>query len=157
ESCALQIAQRLGLAPQLLSRARHEVYGGENADANETSAMKAPRSRLIRAELNKKVKIDAFSMGDSVIVLPRKETGIVYRPADENGDVIVQVRGEKRIVKHTRLQLQIPAAELYPPDYDFSVIFDTVANRKASHMMNKRFDPTVMIVHETIEKPAAER
>ncbi len=33
--------------------------------------------------------------GDSVLVLPEKEIGIVYKPADENGDVTVQVKREK--------------------------------------------------------------
>ena len=45
----------------------------------------------------------------------------------------------------------VAAEELYPPDYDFSVVFDSVANRKASHVLGKRHDPTKVIVHETIE------
>jgi len=94
-----------------------------------------------------------FTMGDSVVVLPQKEQGIVYRPSDENGDVIVQVKGEKRVIKHTRLQLRVAAAELYPPDYDFSIIFDTVANRKASHVLDKRYDADAVVVHEPIKKP----
>ena len=149
ESCALQIAGRLGLAEHMLRRAHREVYGGQE-DAGETQTMPAPKSRLARAVESKQTKIDPFTMGDSVIVLPQKETGIVYRPADENGDVIVQVKGEKRTIKHTRLKLRVAAAELYPPDYDFSIIFDTVANRKASHILDKRYDPTAVV---EIKKP----
>ena len=149
ESCALQIAERLGMAEHLLKRAHRAVYDNDrSANASETSAMKAPKSRLVRTETNKKIKLEKFTMGDSVLVLPQKETGIVYRPADENGDVIVQIKNEKHTVKHTRLQLQVAAAELYPPDYDFSIIFDTVKNRKARHVLDKRYDPTVAIVHE---------
>ena len=50
--------------------------------------------------------------GDSVLVLPEKEIGIVYKPADENGDVTVQVKGKKRKVKHNRLQLKVAAEAL---------------------------------------------
>lgn len=148
ESCALHIAARLGLAPHLLARARREVYGG--APLPEGEAMPAPKSRLARIQPDKPADAAAarFAMGDSVAVLPERDTGIVYRPADEQGNVIVQVKGEKRQVRHTRLELLVPAAQLYPPDYDFSIIFDTVANRKASHILGKRHDPGVAVVHE---------
>ena len=92
-----------------------------------------------------------FQMGDSVAVLPEEELGIVYRPADKNGDVIVQVKGRKRKIRHTRLQLKVPASELYPPDYDFSIIFDTVEDRKARKQMSKHHRPDLMITHEKEE------
>ncbi|HQA97031.1 MAG TPA: DNA mismatch repair protein MutS [Clostridia bacterium] len=152
KSCALQIAKRLGFADHLLARAHRAVYGGAQPQAAQPeAAMPAPRSRLIRIDPNKKEKFTKFTMGDSVLVLPQWETGIVYRPTDDHGDVIVQLRDGKRVINHTRLRLQVAATQLYPPDYDFSVVFDSVANRKASHVLGKRHDPTKIIVHETIE------
>lgn len=151
ESCALHIAKRLGLAPHLLERAHQEVYGTKINEAHgKYTTMKAPKSKLTRTIPPREGPDPCarFSMGDSVVVLPERELGIVYRAADENGDVAVQVKGQKRLVKHTRLQLKVAAAELYPPDYDFSIIFDTVANRKASHILNKRYDPDAAVVHE---------
>ena len=79
--------------------------------------------------------------------MPQKEKGIVYQPEDENGDVIVQIKGVKQAVRHTRVQLLVHAEELYPPDYDFSIIFDTVANRKASHTLSRKYDPDAVIIH----------
>lgn len=79
--------------------------------------------------------------------LPEHVTAIVYQPADDQGNVIIQLQGEKMAVRHNRLKLLVPAAELYPPDYDFSIIFDTVANRKAAHQMSRKFDPDAVIVH----------
>ncbi len=151
ESCALQIAERLGLDRQLLSRAGRAVYDGEQTAVASVPAMHVPKSRLTRQGPPVKQKFTKFTMGDSVMVLPEKEKGIVYRPADENGDVIVQVKGEKRKMKHTRVQLIVPAAELYPPDYDFSIVFDTVKNRKASHILSKRYDPDAVIEYENLK------
>jgi hypothetical protein len=37
---------------------------------------------------------------------------------------------------------------MYPEDYDFSIIFDTVANRKARHKMGKGYQPGLEIVYE---------
>ena len=85
-------------------------------------------------------------MGDSVLLLPDKKNAIVYRPADDEGNVIIQLQGQKLKVRHNRLQLLVPASQLYPPDYDFSIIFDTVANRKAAHTMSRKFDPDAVIV-----------
>ena len=150
ESCALQIAERLGLKKHLLKRAHRAVYAGaQTAEATE-SAVQEPKSRLVRMPDKPREKLQKFTMGDSVIVLPDKEPGIIYRPTDDNGDVIVQVKGKKRIVNHTRIRLRVAAAELYPPDYDFSIIFDTVANRKANHKLNKHHDPDAVIEYENI-------
>ena len=154
ESCALHIAARLGLAPHLLERAHQEVYGGQmNDEVLGQGSMKAPKSTLVRTQAEKAVTdfSEKFSMGDSVTVLKTGETGIVYRSANEQGDVIVQVKGVKKAMKHNRIKRKVPASELYPPDYDFSIIFDTVENRKARHQMGRKFDPTVSITYSDDE------
>ncbi|WP_343208697.1 endonuclease MutS2 [Anaerolentibacter hominis] len=151
ESCALLIAKRLGLPEHLLEKARCEVYGTEEGNKHfAETKMAAPKSRLKRLPPpSGQIDISGkFQMGDSVMVLPEGETGIVYRPADEKGDVIVQIKGKKRLVKHNRLKLQVSADQLYPPDYDFSIIFDTVQNRKAKHVMGKRYDPSAVAVYQ---------
>lgn len=86
-------------------------------------------------------------MGDSVLLLPDKKNAIVYRPADDDGNVIIQLLDRKISVRHNRLKLLVPASELYPPDYDFSIVFDSVANRKAAHTMSRKFDPDAVIIH----------
>jgi DNA mismatch repair protein MutS2 len=151
ESCALYIAGRLGMPQQLLERARHEVYGTPGYTAPERPAIRAPKSALVRTPPERQGIDPAkkFTMGDSVEVQPRKEIGVVYRPADEKGYVIVQIKGIKWKIRHDRLRLKESAAELYPPDYDFSVVFDTVANRKARHILNKRYDANATIIYES--------
>ncbi|MGI6469411.1 MAG: hypothetical protein ACOX0Q_10465 [Syntrophomonadaceae bacterium] len=54
------------------------------------------------------------------------------------GEIGVQIKGRKKLVNHKRIKLFVPASELYPENYDFSIVFDTVANRKARHLMGKR-------------------
>lgn len=151
ESCALHIAKRLGLAPHLLERAHKEVYGEQisNEPSGQVS-MKVPKSQLIRSQ-GEKVVADfsqKFKMGDSVTILKTGETAIVYRPANEMGDVIIQIKGTKYAIKHNRINLKVSAEKLYPPDYDFSIIFDSVENRKARHQMGRKFDPTLCINYE---------
>ena len=151
ESCALHIAKQLGFAPHLLERAHYEVYGGDfTKNTTKQNTIKAPKSRLVRTQ-PEKITVDLtekFNMGDSVTILQTGETGIVYLPANEQGDVIVQVKGIKKPIKHNRIKLKVPAAELYPPDYDFSIIFDTVENRKARHDMGRKYDPTLVITYD---------
>lgn len=145
ESCALDIARRLGLPESLLSAARQAAYG----EAPQPCApLPVPHSQLKRRTARPMPAAPAFSMGDSVRISPEGLQGIVYRPADELGNLIVQVQGEKLTIRHTRVQLLVPAAELYPPDYDFSIIFDTVENRKAAHLMSRKFDKNAVIIHQ---------
>ena len=145
ESCALDIARHLGLPEQLLSAARCAAYGEPPVPL---APLPIPRSQLKRRSAKPAPVQPAFAMGDSVRILPDGVKGIVYRPADQQGNLVVQVQGEKLTIRHTRVQLLVPAAELYPPDYDFSIIFDTVENRKAAHQMGRKFDPSAVIIHQ---------
>lgn len=89
-----------------------------------------------------------FSRGDSVMVYPQHKLGIVYAPANEKGEVGVQIQKKKLLVSHKRLQLKVAASRMYPEDYDFSIIFDTVENRKARHQMERKYMPGLEIRHE---------
>ncbi len=148
ESCAIEIARRLGMDEGLLARARQVVDHGPGAKAESPRRrpMRVPASRLTRLETKKEGGFERFTMGDSVQLLPEKKTAIVYRGADDDGNVVIQLQGQKLTVRHNRLRLLVPAAQLYPPDYDFSIIFDTVANRKAAHTISRKHDPDAVVV-----------
>ena len=148
ESCAIEIARRLGMDEGLLTRARQVAEHGPGAkdETGRHRPMRVPVSRLTRQEVKKEGGFERFAMGDSVQLLPEKKTAIVYRGADDDGNVIIQMQGKKMTVRHNRLKLMVPAAELYPPDYDFSIIFDTVANRKAAHTIARKYDANAVVV-----------
>lgn len=78
-----------------------------------------------------------FEIGDSVMVYPQKRIGLVFEKTNLKGDIGVQIAGKKEYVNFKRLQLKASAKDMYPEDYDFSIVFDTVANRKARHKMDK--------------------
>lgn len=94
--------------------------------------------------------ITKFSIGDSVVVFPSKKLGIVFQTADANGMVGVQIQKKKVFVNHKRLQIKNLAKDLYPEDYDFSIIFESVENRKARKNMGKRHQEG-LVVH--VEQP----
>ena len=154
ESCAIEIAGRLGMDPGLLARARQLADGREDGPvgvipvdkAGRRAARQHPASRLQRLPPPTDDRARRFRMGDSVALLPDRKAAIVYRPADDAGNVIVQYRGQKLTVRHDRLALLVPAEQLYPEDYDFSMVFDTVANRKAAHTMARKHDPNAVVV-----------
>lgn len=166
ESCALFIAQRLGFPKKLADRAYQAAYISMSAQNGHLSfPMQSNRNEKKQPRPKKKVKddekveteamrrCDRFNIGDSVVVYPQKEIGIVYKKADEKGNVGVQIKRNKQLIIHKRLQLKVPASELYPPDYDFSIVFDTVANRKARHQMERKHDPNAIIKYEKGDEP----
>ncbi len=147
ESCAIEIARRLGMDEGLLARARAVADGGPDAKSEgRHPPMRVPAGRLKRLPVTAEGRFERFSVGDSVQLLPDKKNAIVYQPADDDGNVIIQLQGRKLKVRHNRLRLLVPASQLYPPDYDFSIVFDTVANRKAAHTMARKHDPNAVVV-----------
>ena len=81
---------------------------------------------------------DKYQPGDSVMVYPDKKIGIVCGKADPKGVLQVQLPGKKIWINHKRVKLVVAAEKLYPEDYDFSIIFDTVENRKLRHAMERK-------------------
>jgi dsDNA-specific endonuclease/ATPase MutS2 len=163
ESCALYIAKRLGFPQHMLQRAYSEVYGNRVRrklyNYNETDfkvdlpiekAIKSEELNAIQKESIKpqQVRSSKFSVGDSVMVYPQKLIGIVYQVADEKGEIIVQIKGKKQFINHKRIKLLAPASELYPENYDFSIVFDTVDNRKARHEISKKHNADAVITYE---------
>ncbi len=151
ESCAFYIAERLGMPGKMLKVAVRAAYGEEavrsytfqNAEENlnkkSTGKITKAKTGKINTALTAKYKI-----GDSVMVYPEKKIGIVCVPTNEKGVLRVQLPNKKIWINHKRVKLHVAAAELYPEDYDFSIIFETVENRKKRHDMQRKYTDAVI-------------
>ncbi|MEC1525037.1 endonuclease MutS2 [Neobacillus niacini] len=158
ESQAFAIALKLGIHPKIIERAHQITYKEiKTYDNKETDILKQKelekqvmvnkyknRKKLIHSD----VKITEYRKGDNVKISPANDFGIVYSGPDQQGNYIVQVKGEKIAINHKRLKLYITAAELYPADYDFDIIFESKENRKKSKILSKRHDDEIIIEHE---------
>lgn len=141
ESCAFYIAERLGMPKRMLQRAYRATYAEDEAGlSGEKKIKRVQHSSFVRKSdvKNTSERAQKFEIGDSVLVYPEKKIGIVFEKTNGKGEVGVQIKKEKRFINHKRLKLRVAAKDLYPEDYDFSIIFDTVENRKARHLMEKR-------------------
>ena len=145
ESCAFYIAGKLGMPEQMLEYAARAAYGTPALPEEIRRLAAENRIRKEKTEAVRKRKAGAsgmarekrFRRGDSVMVLPDKKTGIVCEEENEKGVLRVQMPGKKIYINHKRVRLQVAASQLYPEDYDFSIIFDTVENRKLRHDMDR--------------------
>lgn len=184
ESCAFYIAEKLGYPKELINLARVYTYNNSNDGGDKKSvqveheaaqtkileamqdvAKLAKENPLQTAKIKAKPKKDSkakqeelkqkFQVGDSVMVFPEKEKGLIFHTVDSTGKVGVQIKKSKRWVNIKRVKLLVAAKELYPEDYDFSIVFDSVANRKAKHKMNKGYRgkrPDVVASYESEEE-----
>ena len=164
ESCALYIAKKLGMPGGMLKRAAQAAYGTENTVAKNTGeAFEDNFSENIPEELIKERTAhisrqkgsgsvneltDKFQIGDSVMIYPDKKIGIVCEKVNEKGVLRVQLPDKKIYINHKRVKLHVKAQELYPEDYDFSIIFETVENRKARHQMERKYVEDLEIRYE---------
>jgi len=144
ESCALYIAKRLGMPVDMLRRAIQAAYGEEWADSEllqgtSETLEKQSSPRLTRQKAAKKKKEIPFRRGDSVMIYPDKKIGIICEEANDKGVLKVQLQGKKIWINYKRVKLLVAAEELYPEDYDFSIIFDSVENRKLRHQMERKY------------------
>ena len=145
ESCAFYIAGKMGMPEEMLKTARKAAYGKEEISENlkqvvsknhlEKRRVSGIQKRKRRNEAEQKAL--EFQLGDSVLVYPDKKIGIICKTANEKGVLRVQMADKKIWVNRKRIKLHVAAEKLYPDDYDFSIIFDSVKNRKLRHQMDR--------------------
>lgn len=151
ESCAFYIADRLGMPNEMLKAAIRAAYG---EDAVKAYSFQKPDSHIVKRSTGKisRAKMgksnaqlrSRYQIGDSVMVYPEKKIGIVCVPVNEKGVLRVQLPNKKIWINHKRVKLHVAATELYPEDYDFSIIFETVENRKKRHEMQRKYTDVVV-------------
>ena len=151
ESCAFYIADRLGMPNEMLKVAIRAAYGEE---AVASYQFQKPESHITKSNTEKISKTqrpknstklsDKYHRGDSVMIYPEKKIGIVCEPINEKGVLRVQLPNQKIWINHKRIKLHVAATELYPEDYDFSIIFDSVENRKKRHDMQRKYTDDVI-------------
>ncbi|MBP3609960.1 MAG: DNA mismatch repair protein MutS [Lachnospiraceae bacterium] len=155
ESCAFYIADRLGMSGEMLKVAIRAAYG---EDAVKSYSFQNPESNILKKNTTKIAKAKTgknntelttrYKIGDSVMVYPEKKIGIVCVPINEKGVLRVQLPNKKIWINHKRVKLHVAATELYPEDYDFSIIFETVENRKKRHDMQRKYTDAVIELEE---------
>lgn len=154
-SCAFYIADRLGMPREMLKTAVCAAYGEDalgsyDFQSSENTVVKKSNAKIRRVKVSKKTAdlSQKFHIGDSVMIYPDKKIGIVCVPVNEKGALCVQLSDKKIWINHKRVKLLVATTELYPEDYDFSIIFDTVENRKKRHEMERKYTDAVIEMRE---------
>ncbi len=132
------------------TEARDLALSGNSAGSAEAERLeKVPVPQIERAGAKAGKKHGTtFNRGDSVMIYPDRKIGIVCEPANDKGVLRLQLPGKKIWINHKRVKLHVAARELYPEDYDFSIIFDTVENRRLRHRMERKYVEGAEIVVE---------
>ncbi len=151
ESCAFYIADRLGMPNEMLKMAVRAAYGEA---AVENYHFQSQKNIVQKQDVHKITKVKKTSpktdlstkycLGDSVMIFPDKKIGIVCEPVNEKGVLRVQLPDKKIWINHKRVKLHVAAEQLYPADYDFSIIFETVENRKLKHDMERKYTEEIL-------------
>lgn len=152
-SCAFAIAERLGMPKPMLEVAKRAAYGNpidwkERGGEKMVPGKGGPRIQRDRPAAGQKELSRKFQRGDSVMLYPDRKIGIVCEPVNDKGCLRVQLPDRKLWINHKRVKLHVAADRLYPPDYDFSIVFDTVENRKKRHDMERKYTGDIIIEYE---------
>lgn len=168
ESCAFYIAGRLGMPEHMLQTAACAAYGKEallgchvqyeNVSMDKKSAQGSsykaagniPNKILKQKKVkNKESLSEKYQRGDSVMVYPDHKIGIVCEPVNEKGVLRIQMPDKKIWINHKRVKLHVAAGQLYPENYDFSIVFESAADRKIRHDMSRKYTEEVIRHQET--------
>lgn len=156
-SYAIEIAKKLGIAADIVSRSQHIVSRqiGERGkqtlwddivpvrNENQRRSALTESGRALDANLNAdegqmKTSPYAFEVGDAVLVTSFGKIGIVSETEDRWGMVGVMIQKQRVKVNRKRLKPYLKKDQLYPENYDLDIVFDTKENRKKRHLMGKR-------------------
>ena len=155
ESCAFYIADRLGMPAHMLETAVEAAYGKDKV-TNFSFHNNTDLKKSVSGKISKEKKTTAgtklgtiYNIGDSVMVYPDKKIGIVCETVNDKGVLRVQIADRKIWINHKRVKLHVKAEELYPEDYDFSIIFDSVKNRKIRHDMDRKYTEETIVYEQT--------
>jgi len=112
-----------------------------NTDIIESAERSVEASKR-RIESRKKAEkqriVSGFKIGDCVFVTSMNRTGIVCEPENSRGEVGVMIMKKKFLINRKRLRPYIDGKDLYPEDYDLSIVLDSRDDRKKRKIMGKR-------------------
>lgn len=129
-----------------INEGKENTENSRNTENSENTVIKPRIEKKIESRKKElPQKATSFHLGDCVIVYPEKKIGIVYQVCNEKGEVGIQIASKKKLINYKRIKLHVAATQMYPDDYDFSIVFDTVANRKARHKMEKGHQEGIQI------------
>ncbi len=144
ESCAFHIARKLGMPDHMLKRAERAAYKSEEVDTNQLQMnfekSTGPKIQKAVKKPRNLQKARVFSRGDSVMIMPDQKIGIVCEEVNDKGVLRIQMQSKKIYINYKRVKLLVAAEHLYPDDYDFSIVFDSVAERKMHHQMSRKYE-----------------
>ena len=110
---------------------------GRNAWSGSAGDSEAGKQRTTSEALPREKR---FLPGDLVFVTSVGQKGRVAKEADEKGNVVVLVRGERLRVNWKRLRMLGKREDLYPdfPNYDLRIVLTSKEDRKLDKAMSKR-------------------
>lgn len=147
ESNAFWIAEEKGLAQDVLSKAAAYLQGAAPA-SKKKNFMKKER----KAVTQEAAESQSFEKGDRVRLTETGEIGLFYELQDtDTGMVLVAKRLQPVFLR--RLQLVMPATELYPRDYDLDSLFLEFRERK----FLRDLDRGSKKAHKQLRKEAKQR
>lgn len=129
ESNALWISKKMGIRDSVLERAKRYIQDKDyNFEKIKDSKVKKEIENI--DELLEDKKEVKFNIGDKVLLLDYKKSGIVYKEEDDFNNVTVFYNKEFIKVHISRLKLELKATELYPEGYDLNSLFVSYSDRK---------------------------
>lgn len=126
ESNAFWIANKMALNGQVVEKAQSYL------DNRQYQLEKRPQQKAKSAAVVPSASAETILLmkGDRVLYLESNETAIVFAEDEKVQMVTILLNKELLEVPKKRLKLELPASQLYPPEYDLDSLFTSYSYRK---------------------------
>ncbi|QCS52977.1 endonuclease MutS2 [Priestia flexa] len=152
ESNALWISKKMNVSDAVIERAKaymaHKEYNFTLVDEN--------KKRKPKVVEQQQEKLYDYEIGDKVTLLDEKESALIYKKRDSYNNVTVFYNGAFKEINTKRIELELPASELYPPGYDLNSLFVSHQERKMQHDFERGSKKALKKVEKEMRKQKGE-
>lgn len=145
-------------APSYSSTSIKTALSDSTPPVSSPKYQKAKKPKKVNDETIKKTKrkpteSHVYSVGDIVYIHSLSSRGTVFAKANHRHEVGVMVHNKKFYLHERKLTPFLDSKDLYPENYDFDIVFETVEYRKKNKQMNRKFHKDLVIEHDSDTPP----
>ena len=129
DSNALWISSKMKLREKVVQRAKKYM---ESKDYQFTK-VREEKVRKAKDYNHSKEEQHQYGKGDKVFLIDYNDSGLIYEEEDKYRNVVVFFQEKFLEINVKRIELEFPATELYPRDYNLDNLFSDFRTRKLEH------------------------
>ena len=148
DSNALWISRRMKLREKVVQRAKEYMESKEY----QLTKVREEKVRKTNDSSYSKEEQHHYKKGDKVFLIDHNDSALIYEEEDKYRNVVVFFKEKFLEINVKRIELEFPATELYPKDYDLDTLFTDFKTRKLEHDIQRGSKKALRKIQKEMKK-----